>query len=142
MGTAIITVVLENVIADDVKQIALGHCIVQASRPRSIISPITSGVGVSVDYQTSKPCVVQLLSRLGLSVSPDEVNRYKQSVTQSFEANMPSGSPAMFTQWAADNADNNINTLDGQGTFHGMSIISMSVCNKTADLVASGSFTG
>jgi len=132
---------LQTLICDEVKQIALGHCIVQGSRPRSAVSPVMFGVGVSLDYQTGKPAVVQLLSRLGLSVSPDEVNRFKQSVTQSADGNLPDGGTDVFTQWSADNVDHNIITLDGQGTFHGMGLISMSVRNSVADVVPYGGFS-
>ena len=71
---------LKTLMSDELKQTAVGHCIVQASRPRSALSPLLFGVGVSVDYQTGKQNVVRMLSRLGLSVSPDEVDRFKQSV--------------------------------------------------------------
>ena len=132
---------LKKLIVDEIKQIALGHCIVQASRPRFAVSPIVLGVGVSVDYHTSKPRVVQLLSRLGLSISPDAVNRFKQSVTQSCDENLPHHYVNVFTQWAADDVDRNINTLDGQGTFHEMGIISTSVSNTVSSLVSDGTYT-
>src|SRR6218665_2578960 len=35
---------LGSIIGDEIKQIAIGHCIVQASRPRSVISPVLFGV--------------------------------------------------------------------------------------------------
>ena len=35
-------------------------------------------------------------------------------------------SPDTFSQWAADNFDHNLRTLDGTGTFHGISIIAIS----------------
>jgi hypothetical protein len=41
---------LHTLIADEVKQIGIGHSIVQACRPRSVISPVLFGVGVSVDH--------------------------------------------------------------------------------------------
>jgi len=31
-----------------------------------------------------------------------------------------------FTQWSGDNMNHNLCTLDGQNTFHGMGIVSMS----------------
>ena len=42
----------------------------------SFLSPIPSGFGVSVDYQTGKPRAVQLLSRLGLSSYHLSTNMY------------------------------------------------------------------
>ena len=56
------------------------------------------------------------------------MNRFKKSVV----ANQPMGNsvinsyPKVFTQFAGDNVDHNIKTLDGSGTFHGMGIIAIS----------------
>ena len=118
---------LGSIIGDEIKQIATGHCIVQASRPRSVISPVLFGVGVTVDHLVGSKALVQMLARLGLSITVDEINKYKQSIVQSVEEDLSASSPAAFTQWSADNVDHNIVTLDGLGTFHGMRLISMSV---------------
>jgi len=40
---------LENLVTDEVKQIAFGHSIVQACRPRSVVSPVLLGVGISIN---------------------------------------------------------------------------------------------
>ena len=71
------------------------------------------------------------MSRLGFSISYDEVTRFKQSVIQSesFENLITEYFPGTFTQWVADNVDHNVATLDGQGTFHGMGIIANSQSN-------------
>jgi hypothetical protein len=74
--------------------------------------------------------LLTMLSRLGFSITADEVDRFKQSVILSDEDSLPQKCPGSFTQWAADNVDHNVATLDGQGTFHGMGIISMSVCDS------------
>ena len=123
----LLTNFLRHIICDETKQISIGHCIVQASRPRSVISPVLFGVGVSIDHKTGSRGIIQMLSRFGFSISPDEVNRFKQSVVQMPDDNLPPGSPDFFTQWSGDNVDHNVATLDGLGTFHGMGIISMSV---------------
>ena len=79
--------------------------------------------------------LLQMLSHLGLSITSDEVTRYKQSVLQSQEDNLPYSSPDSFTQWSADNVNHNIATLDDLGTFHGMGIISMFVpCEQLHNL--------
>jgi hypothetical protein len=41
---------LDNLICPEVKKVALGHSIVQAVRPKTVLSPILFGVGVSVDH--------------------------------------------------------------------------------------------
>ena len=124
---------LQTLISDEIKQVAVGHSIVQASGPRGIISPVLFGVGVSIDHVTGSKALLQLMSRYGFSVSYDEVNRFKQSVVQMDVEGKPAAGPANFTQWAADNVDHNVATLDGLGTFHGMGMISMTMpCSSPA----------
>ena len=118
---------LQRLIKDEIKQIALGHSIVQCCRPRSVISPVLFGIGVSVDLVEGAQWLVKDLSRLGFSLSIDEVTRFKQSVVQSDGNDLPPYGPNVCIQWAADNVDHNVKTLDGTGTFHGMGIISISV---------------
>jgi hypothetical protein len=71
---------LEHLFPDEVKQIAIGHSIVQACRPRSVMSPVLFGVGVSVDHVLGAQWLVKELCSLGFSVSVDEVNRYKSQL--------------------------------------------------------------
>src|SRR6218665_1253048 len=117
---------MENVVCSELKQVAICHSIVQAARPRSVLSPILFGVGVSLDHAFGSRWALHMLSRLGYSISYNEVNVYKQSVMQNQTPDFPQSHPDSFTQWSGDNVDHNINTLDGSGTFHGMGIISMS----------------
>lgn len=132
---------LGHLISDEGKQIGIGHSIVQASRPKSVISPVLFGVGVSLDHVLASKWLLTMLSRLGFSVTPDEVNRLKQSVVQAEDIEMPGSHPQFFTQWSADNVDHNVNTLNGLGSFHGMGIISMSVaCNSVLNTIDYGSF--
>ena len=76
------------------------------------------------------------MARLGFSITYDEVVRYKQSVIQSetLENLLTEYPPVTFTQWAADNVDHNVATLDRQGTFHGMGIIAISTAKDHAPL--------
>ena len=81
-----------------------------------------------MDHVFGSKWLINELSRLGFSVSYDEVIRYKQSVIQSesLENTLTEYLPGTFTQWVADNVDHNVATLDGEGTFHGMGIIAVS----------------
>jgi len=74
------------------------------------------------------PWLIAELSRLGFSVTYDEVIRYKQSVLHDdSELQSPAASfPANFTQFVADNVHHNVVMLDGKGTFHGMGITAVS----------------
>ena len=61
------------------------------------------------------------LSRLGFSISADEVYRFKQSAIEAIDkGENQEGTKDGFRQWVADNVDHNIATLTGKGTFHGM----------------------
>ena len=118
---------MENIIGNDLKLVSLSHCIVQAARPRTVISPIQFGVGVSLDHVFGSKVLLNFLARLGLCITSDESNRFKQCVVQcSTDDNIPTDG-SCFNQWSADNVDHNINIVDGQGSFHGMGVISVDI---------------
>ena len=94
----LLCLLLHNLISDEVKQISFGHALVQASRPRSILAPVLFGLGVSLDHVLASEWLLVTLSRLGFSVSNEEVNRYKQSVVQIPDIDHPSEYPHSFTQ--------------------------------------------
>ena len=110
------------------KENSIGHAIVQASRPRSVIAPIMFGIGIEMDHVFGSKWLINEFSHLGFSFSYDEVIKYKQSVIQSEtpENLLSEYIPGTFTQWVADNVDHNVATLDDQGSFHGMGIIAIS----------------
>jgi len=117
---------LGGVVCDELKQVAIGHAIVQAARPRSAISPVLCGIGVSVDHVLGSQWMIQILARLGFSISYDEVNKYKQSsLFESCSADLQQN-PCRFLQWAADNIDHNLCTLDGLKSVHVTGAIAMS----------------
>ena len=82
--------------------------------------------------------LVDELSRLGFSISYDEVNRYKQSVieSESLDNLLAEYLPSAFTQWVADNVDHNVASLDGTGSLHGMGIIAVSTPKDNVPLIA------
>jgi hypothetical protein len=101
---------LSTLITCELKQTAVGQCIVQAARPRSIIAPLLLGLGVSVHQEFRSSSLVTQLSRLGFCVSNDEVRRFHQSVMQSqLLQNVPTA--ATFVQYVGDNVDHNILTV-------------------------------
>ena len=70
-----------------------------------------------MDHVFGSRWLVNELSRLGFSISYNEVNRYKQSVVQSesLDSLLTEYFPGTFTQWVANNVDHNVATLDGNG---------------------------
>ena len=123
---------LRTIISSELKQASIGQCIVQEARPRSVIMPILFGLGVEIDHVFGSKWLITQLSRLGFSITYDEVARYKQSVIQGENSDnlLAEYLPGAFTQWVADNMDHNLATLDRQGTFHGMGIIAVSTPNQ------------
>ena len=62
------------------KQASLCQGIIQAARPRSCLRPTLLGNGVDVDHVLDSRWLLDYLSCFGVSVSYDEINRFKQSV--------------------------------------------------------------
>jgi hypothetical protein len=123
----LLRIFVDELFADEVKQVSLGQSIVQSVKLRAVISPVLLGVGLELDLKFRSKWLVDHLYRLGFSVSYDEVLRYRQSAFASNnEGPLLPCYPECFTQWVADNVDHNPVTLDGQGTFHGMGIIAAS----------------
>ena len=80
-----------------------------------------------MDHVFASKWLVNELSRLGFSLTYHELTRFKQSAVQMDESGSTAEAyPESFTQWVGDNVDHNTVTLDGQGTFHGMGVISIS----------------
>ena len=69
-------------------------------------------LGVELEKTFGLEWLINHLSRLGLCISYDEVQKFNNDNPE-------------FVQWMADNADHNLVTLTGKGTFHGMGVISV-----------------
>ncbi|KAL8558022.1 hypothetical protein ACOMHN_049283 [Nucella lapillus] len=71
------------------------------------------------------PCtIVDRLHRLGFSLSYNEVKLFEMCATVQQGTDLVGVDPkTSWIQFAADNVDHQIRTLDGIGTFHGMGII-------------------
>jgi hypothetical protein len=107
---------MQELVTDEVKQVTIGHCIVQSSKPRSCISPGLLGLGVQVDLKFRSKWLINHLSTLGFSATYDKLLRYKQSVLQANQDGpVLLDYPGSFTRWVADNVDHNLTTLDGVG---------------------------
>ena len=125
---------LSYLIPSELKQMAIGQCIMQAAKPRSILCPLPFGLGVELERSFGSKWLLNHLAKLGFTVSADEVLRFKQSaIKHSKELENHKSfrlEEASFAQWSADNVDHNIVTLTGKGTFHGMGVISMTSWNE------------
>ena len=100
-----------------VKQEAIIQSIIAAIRPRSFISPLLLGIAVYIHRKYGSKELIELLNHLGFSESYLEVKRYEYSMMMN-ESDQQN--PDGFLQYVFDNADFNIRTIDGHGTFHSM----------------------
>jgi len=70
---SLLLLLMTKLIPDEVKQLVVSNAVVQAARPRSVLSPVLFGVGVEMDHTFGSKWLVTELSRLGFSVTYDEV---------------------------------------------------------------------
>jgi len=76
---------MRQLVSSDVKIISISQCIIQAARPRTIITPILFGFGVQLEKTCGSKWLVNHLSKLGFSITADEVLRFKQSAVQNMD---------------------------------------------------------
>lgn len=93
------------------------NMIISLVRVQSFLSPIMLGVGVHLHRKYGSRYLIDLLFALGISISYKECLKFENLavINQSQAVNTES-----FIQFVFDNADINVRTLDGYGTFHSM----------------------
>ena len=69
---------MRQLIPSTLKQLAIGQCLIQASRPRKVIAPVPFGVAVSLEKMFGSKWLINVLARLGMSISQEEVTCFKQ----------------------------------------------------------------
>ena len=82
---------LQPIVKSTVKRAAIGQCLVQAARPRSVIPPLLFRLGVELDHVFGSKWLINELFHLEYSISYDEVTRFKQNsiVSSNFEDVLP-----------------------------------------------------
>lgn len=96
---------------------SIAHAIISAVRPRSFISSLQIGVGAFLYKKFGSRLLIDVLSSLGFSSSYENVSSYEAT---SITRPQRQVKDTDFIQFVYDNADFNINTLDGHDTFHCM----------------------
>ena len=101
---------------------SIGQCLLQAMRPVGIQAPLVLGLGVLIHHKYATQELIDLLYKMGLGPSYDNVRKFEKNaaVSQGIDIINPQGK---FYQFAADNVDHQIKTLDGKNTYHGMGIV-------------------
>lgn len=99
------------------KCIALSHALMSAVRPRSFLSSLLNSVSVYLYHKFGSKQLIELLSSLGFASSYNDASMLEISaVMRPEKIAIDEG----FLQFVFDNADFNVNTLNGLNTFHAM----------------------
>ena len=101
------------------KCVALAHVVISAVRPRSFISSLLTGISAYMYRKFGSKHLVNLLSALGFAAAYNEAALLESSAILRQNNSVIIEKDA-FLQFAFDNADFNVNTIDGLGTFHAM----------------------
>lgn len=99
---------------------SIGQALMQATRPKVLLAPLQLGLGVQMHSHFASRFLVDCLYKHGFCCSYSEIQNYQRSAATQSGTDIPGYIPGHFIQYAADNVDHNIRTLDGSGTFHGM----------------------
>lgn len=97
------------------KRLVINHMLIAACRPRSFVSPIQMGLCIYLNRKFGSRHIIDLLSTLGICSSYYENVNY---LNGSLDCAQPIIDKNGFCQFVFDNADINVCTLDGLGTFH------------------------
>lgn len=112
----------ENVSSTKINSI--GQAIIQATRPRIVIEPLQIGLAVQLHHMFGSRFLIDTLNSMGFCSSYSEVKKFESSAVISSKQETCPLDESHCLQFVADNVDHNINTIDGNNTFHGMGIIS------------------
>ena len=110
---------------NDMKIAAIGQAIMQAARPRTLLSPLQVGLAVQMHHQFASQFLIDVLFQLGFCVSYPEVKKFEMSAAMAQGTDIPGVTHEHFVHYVADNVDHNVCTLDGFNTFHGMGTIAV-----------------
>lgn len=100
--------------------VAIAHAILKAARPRCFLSKVLLAVGCYLKKKFGSKLLIDTLSAIGFSCSYWEIQLLELSC---IFRQQPRVLPTGFSQWVADNADFNVNTLDGRNSWHVMALI-------------------
>ena len=116
LQTLIEGIVMTNKKSDYQKKcLIIAHAIISAARHRSFLSPILTALTVHLHRYYGSRELIDILSQVGVCGTYTEAQRYESS---SLQSSPPTIHPDAFIQFVFDNADFNVKTLDGFGTFH------------------------
>ncbi|CAD6209972.1 GSCOCG00012775001-RA-CDS, partial [Cotesia congregata] len=101
---------------NSVKLDTIAHSIISMIRPKSFISNLQLAIATYVHRKTGSKLIIDLLSKLGICATYYSLQLFEASTIK----NLPEViiDDDTFVQFVFDNTDHNVDTLDGQETFH------------------------
>ena len=99
---------------------SIGHALISAARPRSFISSLLLDITTYINQNFASKELINILSSLSFSESYKELKKLHDAI---LSPGKPSFDRSGFVQFVFDNADFNISTLTGHGTFHSYLLI-------------------
>ena len=104
------------------KVAAVGHAIIQALRPRTVIAPLQVELAVQIHHLYRSKFIVVTLHEMGFCCSYTQVIRFEKNATDCVEPDVLGGDVdllEMSVVFAADNVERNVITIDGKGPWNG-----------------------
>ncbi|CAM1332427.1 Uncharacterised protein r2_g4157 [Pycnogonum litorale] len=99
------------------KVASIGQAIVQAIRPRAVVAPVQLGLAVQGHHMYRSRFLIDSLHEMGFCSSYGEVQRFERNAANSVVPDSVISETTdllgMMLQFAADNVDHNLLTLDG-----------------------------
>ena len=98
---------------------SIEYSINSACRPRSFVSPLMLSAGLYINRKFGMRQLIEILSSFGFTERYKEIQRYEYCLIADSD-NQTTDNVTQYIQYIFDNADFNIKTLNGLGTFHSM----------------------
>lgn len=128
-------------VGSDLKQAALGQCLIKAMRPNTVIPRLLFGLDIKVDHLIGSNTLVFELAKMGYSISSDEIKRFKQSFEVQEKSITQEKASSTFMQRVGDYCDRNATIQDSKGTFHFMGIIECAIKKRMKHSLKNGIVT-
>lgn len=114
----------------DLQVDSIGQAIVQTARRRLSIEPLQIGLAVQLHHMFRSRFLIENVSSMGFCSSYSEIKKFESAVVATNQDTPHALDQSHFLQFVADNVDQNIDTIDGNNTFHGMGIMACATHSK------------
>lgn len=110
----------ENLSTYERKCTSIDRAIMSSAHPKSFKSPLHISVSTTLHRKFGSRKMINICHNLGFCSSYNEVQLYEASAALQEPVKIKAGT---FVQLVSDNADFNVQTIDGKGTFHNLGSI-------------------